>query len=258
MKIVVCIKQIPDPANPYALDPTSHLMVRPHDQILDDTDRYGLELGLQFAAATQGTVTAVSMSPAGGLQGIRQALAMGADAAVVVNDEALRGSSTLATARVLAAAIGRAPVDLVICGTESTDGYAGVVPQQLAELLGLPALTFARKAFLANGSVRIERQTADGYDLAEAKLPALLSVTTAIAEPRYPTFKGIMAAKNKPLTQLLLADLGLDPSLVGLAGSGQQILKAVPTPERTGGHKVVDQGEAHFEIVALLKKAKVI
>jgi len=258
MKIVVCIKQIPDPANPYALDPASHLLVRPHDQILDDTDRYGLELGLQFAAATQGTVTVVSMGPTGGLAGIRQALAMGADAAVVISDEALRGSAALVTARVLATEIHRTPVDLVICGTESTDGYAGVVPQQLAELLGFPALTFARKAILADGGVRIERQTADGYDLVEAKLPALLSVTTAVAEPRYPTFKGIMAAKTKPLTQLSLADLGLDPTEVGAAGSGQQILAAAATPERAGGRKVVDEGEAHLQIVALLRQAKVI
>src|SRR3990172_4371110 len=148
MKIAVCVKQIPDPATPYTLDAETHFVVRPNEQVLDDTDRYGIELGLQLAEATGGSVTLVSMSPAGNLQGIRQALAMGADKAVVVSDPALRGSGALVTARVLAAAIAREGADLVITGTESTDGYAGGVPQMLAELLDVPALTFARKVTL--------------------------------------------------------------------------------------------------------------
>ena len=128
MKIAVCVKQIPDPATPYELDAESHLVVRPQDQVLDDTDRYGVEVGLQLAEANEGTVTLFSMSPSGSLQGIRQALAMGADKAVLIDDQALRGSAALTTARVLAAAIEREGFDLVIAGTESTDGYTGVVP----------------------------------------------------------------------------------------------------------------------------------
>ena len=135
MRIAVCVKQIPDPATPYELDPETHLIVRPDAQVLDDTDRYGVEVGLQLAEEAEGTVTLFSMSPSGNLQGIRQALAMGADKAVIIDDPRLRGSDALTTARVLAAAISREGFDLVVAGTESTDGYTGVLPQQLAELL---------------------------------------------------------------------------------------------------------------------------
>lgn len=258
MKIAVCVKQIPDPATPYALDPETHFVVRPAEQVLDDTDRYGIELGLQLAEATAGSVTLVSMSPAGNLQGIRQALAMGADRAVLVSDPALRGSGALVTARVLAAAIAREGVDLVITGTESTDGYTGVVPQAIAEFLDLPALTFARKVTLDGTTLRVERQTAVGYDVVESGLPALVSVTSAAVEPRYPTFKGIMQAKQKPVDQPTAADLGLDPVSVGAPGSGQVITAVRPAPERAGGIKVKDEGEAHLEIIRLLERTKVI
>ena len=256
MKIAVCVKQIPDPATPYELDSENHFVVRPEDQVLDDTDRYGVEMGLQLAEATEGEVVLVSMSPANSLQGIRQALAMGADKAIVVDDETLRGSGALVTARVLAAAIEREGADLVIAGTESTDGYVGVVPQMLAELLGMPAMTFARKVELTDGSIRIERQTSDGYDVVEAALPALVTVTSGSVEPRYPTFKGIMAAKQKPIEQPNCADLGVDS--VGSAGSGQEIVEVRPAPARAAGTKVVDEGEAHEEIVKLLEQAKVV
>jgi len=256
MKIAVCVKQIPDPATPYELDSENHFVVRPEDQILDDTDRYGVEMGLQLAEATEGEVVLVSMSPANSLQGIRQALAMGADKAIVIDDENLRGSGALVTARVLAAAIEREGADLVIAGTESTDGYVGVVPQMLAELLGMPAMTFARKVELTDGTIRIERQTSSGYDVVEAGLPALVTVTSGSVEPRYPTFKGIMAAKQKPIEQPSCADLGVES--VGSAGSGQEIVEVRPAPERTAGVKIEDEGDAHTEIIKLLEQAKVI
>jgi len=256
MKIAVCVKQIPDPATPYELDSENHFVVRPDDQVLDDTDRYGVEMGLQLAEATEGEVVLVSMSPANNLQGIRQALAMGADKAIVIDDETLRGSGALVTARVLAAAIEREGADLVIAGTESTDGYVGVVPQMLAELLGMPAMTFARKVELTDGTIRIERQTSGGYDVVEAALPALVTVTSGSVEPRYPTFKGIMAAKQKPIEQPSCADLGVES--VGSAGSGQEIVEVRPAPERTAGVKIEDEGDAHTEIIKLLEQAKVI
>lgn len=258
MKIVVCAKQIPDPATPYRLDPETHFVVRPDDQVLDDTDRYGIEVGLQLSEAADGTVTVVSMGPAGTLQGIRQALAMGAGKAVVVSDPQLKGSDALVTARVLAAAIRNEGFDLVVAGTESTDGYSGVLPQQLAELLGVPALTFARKVSVAGETVRIERQTAEGYDEVEAQLPALVSVTAGAVEPRYPTFKGIMAAKSKLTDQLGAGELELAADEVGVAGSGQRIIEVGPAPEREAGQVIEDDGEAHLEIVELLVKAKVI
>jgi electron transfer flavoprotein beta subunit len=162
------------------------------------------------------------------------------------------------TAKVLAAVLRKEQPDLIIAGTESTDGYTGVVPQQLAELLGLPSLTFARKVTQGDGKVRIERMTATGYEVVESPLPALLSVTSGVVEPRYPTFKGIMAAKTKPIEQPTAADLGLSPQEIGPAGSAQEIAGVRAAPERGSGRKVVDEGEAYLEIVRLLEQVKVI
>ena len=258
MKIVVCVKQIPDPANPGELDPSTHFLIRPQEQILDDTDRYGVEVGLQLAEADEGSVAVVSMGPAGNLQGIRQALAMGADKAILVSDEALRGSAALVTARVLAAAITREGFDLVIAGTESTDGYSGVVPQMLSELLDVPALTFSRKVAVADGTIKVERQTMNGYEEVEATPPALLTVTAGVVEPRYPTFKGIMAAKSKPIEQLTAAELGFDAAAVGPTGSHQEIAAVKAAPERSGGTKIEDEGEAFRAIIEKLEQVKAI
>ncbi len=253
MHIVVCVKQIPDPANPYELDPESHFLLRPDEQVLDDGDRYGVEMALQLAEASDSTVALVSMGPAGNLQGIRQALAMGADKAIIIADDGLRGAGALDTAQVLAAAIGREGFDLVICSTESTDGYSGVVPQQIAELLAVPALTYARKVTVDATAVTIEQQTGGGYNVLQAPLPALLTVTAGVVEPRYPTFKGIMAAKSKPVEELGLSELDVE-----VTGSGQEIMSVAPAAARTAGTRIEDQGEAHLEIVAKLQELKVI
>ncbi|MDP9493938.1 MAG: electron transfer flavoprotein subunit beta/FixA family protein [Actinomycetota bacterium] len=252
MKVVVCVKQIPDPATPYRLEAGTNLLIRPDDQVLDDTDRYGVEMGLQLAQASEGTVTLVSMGPAGSGQGIRQALAMGADQAILIEDDSLRGSDALTTARVLAAAIKRDEFDLVIAGTESTDGYSGVLPQMLSELLDVPALTYATKVEAADGKVTIHRQTAAGYDVVEASLPALVAVTAGVVEPRYPTFKGIMEAKKKTVENLSLADLGVEP------GPGQTVASITEAAERTAGQRIEDDGESHLAILALLEQRKVI
>jgi len=251
MKVVVCVKQIPDPATPYRLDEDNHWLVRPDDQILDDTDRYGVEMGLQLAGADD-NVTLVSMGPKGNAQGIRQALAMGADKAVIVDDESLKGSDAFATARVLAKMIEREGFDLVIAGTESTDGYSGVVPQMLAELLDAPALTYATKVEVSDGRVTIHRQTDEGYDVVASELPAVVSVTAGVVEPRYPTFKGIMEAKKKEVETLSLADLGVDAEV------DQKVVSISEAPERSSGRKIEDEGEAHLEIVKLLEQKKVI
>jgi electron transfer flavoprotein beta subunit len=252
MKVVVCVKQIPDPASPYSLEEGTGWLIRPADQILDDGDRYGVEMGLQLAQANEGTLTLVSMGPTGNAQGIRQALAMGADKAVIIDDESLRGADALTTARVLAAAIAKEGFDLVITGTESTDGYTGVVPQMIAEILGTPALTYATHVETGDGSVNIHRQTADGYDVVTASLPAVVAVTAGVVEPRYPTFKGIMDAKKKPVETLTAADLGVDPT------ANQKVVSITDAPERAGGRKIEDEGEAYLEIVALLEERKVI
>ena len=254
MKIAVCVKQIPDPAAPYELDAETSFVVRPDDQVLDDTDRYGVEVALQMAEAVgeDATVTLVSMSPSGTLQGIRQALAMGADRAIIIDDNALRGADALTTARVLAAALKEDGFDLVIAGTESTDGYAGVMPQQLAELLSVPSLSFARKVEQDGDKIRIERQTQAGYNVVEAPLPVLLTVTSGVVEPRYPNFKGIMQAKKKPVETKTCAELGVSPT-------AQQVIRAVePVPARQAGEIVEDEGEGYLKIIEKLEEAKVI
>jgi electron transfer flavoprotein beta subunit len=252
MKVVVCVKQIPDPATPYRLEEGTGWLIRPDDQILDDTDRYGVEMGLQIAQATGGTVTLVSMGPTGNAQGIRQALAMGADKAVIVDDSELRGSDALTTARVLAAAIEEEGFDLVIAGTESTDGYSGVVPQMVAELLDVAALTYATKVEASGGEVTIHRQTAAGYDVVSSALPAVVSVTAGVVEPRYPTFKGIMDAKKKPVDTVAVGDLGVEPEVT------QEVVSIADAPERGAGKKIEDDGEAHIAILELLEQRKVI
>jgi electron transfer flavoprotein beta subunit len=252
MKVVVCVKQIPDPATPYRLEAGTNWLLRPDDQVLDDTDRYGVEMGLQLAQASDGTVTLVSMGPAGNGQGVRQALAMGADQAILIEDDSLRGSDALTTARALAAAIKKNDFDLVIAGTESTDGYSGVLPQMLSELLDVPALTYATKVEAGEGKVTIHRQTAAGYDVVEASLPAVVAVTAGVVEPRYPTFKGIMEAKKKTVETLSVSDLGIDP------GPSQTVASITDAPERTAGQKIEDDGESHLAIVALLEQRKVI
>lgn len=257
MNVIVCVKQIPDPANPYSLDPETHFLERPEDQVMDDTDRYGVEMGLQLAGE-EGTVTLLSMGPAGNMQGIRQALAMGADDAIIITDYALRGSGALTTAQVLAAAISRRNFDLVIAGTESTDGYTGVVPQQVAALLSVPALTYARKVTIHDSKVKVEQQTATGYLELEAELPVVVSVTAGVVEPRYPTFKGIMAAKSKPVETLTVSDLDLSGTEVGAEGSGQTIIEVVDAPARTGGTKIEDDGSGHEAILDKLRELKVV
>ncbi len=259
MNVVVCAKQIPDPAEPGSLEP-DHTLDRSGKLILDDSDSYGVEMALQLRdAAGGGEVTLVSMAPKSEVSGLRTALAMGADKAILVSDEALSGSSALATAKVLAKAIGRVEgVDLVITATEATDGYTGTVPAQLAELLGLPSVTFAKHIEVDGSTVKVQRQTEAGYDMVEAPLPAVVSVTAGVVEPRYPSFKGIMAAKSKPVDQLTIADLGLDAAQVGWAGAGQEIVSVEPAEERAAGEIIEDDGEAHLRIVSFLEQLKVI
>ena len=259
MNVAVCVKQIPDPASPGKLDPTTHTLVREGKLILDDSDSYGVEMALQLVdKAGGGEVTLVSMAPNSEVSGIRTALAMGAHKAILVSDDSLKGSDALATAKVLAAAIRRAEPDLVLAATESTDGYTGTLPVQVAELIGLPSITFAKHVEVADGTVKVQRQTEAGYDEVECSLPALVTVTAGVVEPRYPSFKGIMAAKGKPVDVLTVADLGLGADQVGQAGSRQEVVSVEPAEERQGGEVVVDEGDAHERIVAFLEQLKVI
>jgi electron transfer flavoprotein beta subunit len=259
MNVVVCAKQIPDPAMPGQLDPGTRTLKREGKLIMDESDSFGVEMGLQLAEkAGGGEVTIVSMVPAAGAQGIRSALAMGAAKAILISDEALQGSDSLATAKILAAAIKRAEPDLVLTATESTDGYTGTIAAQIAEVLGYPSITFAKHVEIADGMVKVQRQTEEGYDEVESPLPAVVSVTAGVVEPRYPSFKGIMAAKNKPVDEVKVTDLGLSADEVGWAGARQEIVDVSPAEERQAGEIVEDEGDAHERIIQFLEQLKVI
>lgn len=258
MNVVVCVKQIPDPAEPGKLE-ADNTLDRSSKLILDESDSYGVEMALQLVdAAGDGEVTLVSMTPGGEVGGLRTALAMGADKAILVSDDALSGAGALDTAKVLAAAVKRAEPDLVLAATESSDGYTGTVPEQVAGLLDLPSITFAKHIEIADGTVKVQRQTEAGYDECESPTPALVSVTAGVVEPRYPSFKGIMEAKKKPVDQLTLADLEIDAATVGAAGAGQEIVAVEDAPVREAGEIVEDDGEGYQRVVAFLEDLKVV
>jgi electron transfer flavoprotein beta subunit len=260
MNIVVCAKQIPDPAEPGSMDPQSKTLKRDGKLILDESDMYGVEMALQLAEASGGgDVALVSMAPDNKVDGLRSGLAMGAASAVLVSDPALAGTDALGTAKVLAAAVGKvADVQLVLTATESSDGYTGTVPEQLAALLGMPSITFAKSIEVRDGTVYVQRQTDAGYDEVECPLPCVVSVTAGVVEPRYPSFKGIMAAKSKPLEQLTLADTGIDAAAVGWAGGGQEIVGIEDAPARDAGEVFEDDGTGVDKIVAYLETMKII
>ena len=257
MNIVVCVKQIPDPAAPQAFDSSNNLN-RSGKLILDEADTFGVEMALQLVdKAGSGEVTVVSMGSAADVAGLRNALAMGAAKAVIVSDESLRGTDALGTAKVLAAVIGRINPDLVLCATESSDGYTGTTPVQVAELLSLPSITFAKSVTIDGSTVKVDRQTEAGYDEVVAPLPALVTVTAGVVEPRYASFKGIMAAKSKPVEILSIADLGL-AEVTGPKGARQEITAVVAAEARQAGEKYVDEGDGAEKIVAFLESIKVL
>jgi electron transfer flavoprotein beta subunit len=257
MNVVVCVKQIPDPAAPQSLD-AAHNLDRSGKLILDEADTYGVEMALQLVdKAGSGEVTVVSMGSSSDVAGLRNALAMGAAKAVIVSDDALRGTDALGTAKVLAAVIRRESPDLVLAATESSDGYTGTTPVQLAELLGLPSITFAKSVTIDGTMVKVDRQTESGYDEVTAPLPCVVTVTAGVVEPRYASFKGIMAAKSKPLEILSVADLGVGDE-VGPAGARQEITDVVAAESRQAGEKYVDDGDGAQKIVTFLESIKVL
>ena len=255
MNIAVCVKHIPDPNLPPELD--GKFLKREGVQgVLDPGDEFGVEAALQLKEAHEGEVTLVSMGPAAAQEAIRRGLSMGADKGVLVSDDSLKGADALVTARVLAAAIRKAgEFDLVIAGVESTDGYTGTMPATLAELLDLPQVTFAKTIEAAGGNLKVNRQTAEGYHVVECPLPALLTVTAGVNEPRYASFKGIMAAKKKPLDQYSVSDLGLSGDDTAIK---QEVAEVAPAEERKAGEVITDDGTAAAKIADFLQEAKVI
>jgi electron transfer flavoprotein beta subunit len=256
MNVVVCVKQVPDPNSPGQLDPSSHTLKRDGELVLDPGDEFGVEAGLQLAEKHGGEVTVISMGPDRGMDAVRKALAMGAAKGVLITDDSLAGSDALTTAKVLAAAIRKQEFDVVITATESTDGYTGVVPQMLGGLLDIPAVTFAKSVAFEGDTLRVERQTETGIEVVEAKLPVVISVTAGVNEPRYPSLKGIMGAKQKPLERPTAADLGVNG--LGAASAGQKVTSVTAAPQRAAGEIIQDDGEAAKRIVAFLADRKVI
>jgi electron transfer flavoprotein beta subunit len=254
LNIAVCVKHIPDPNLPPEMD--GHRLKREGIQgVLDPGDEFGVEAGLQLKEAHGGEVTLVSMGPAAAMEAIKRGLSMGADKGVLISDDSLQGADALVTARVLAAAIGRSEFDLVIAGVESTDGYTGTMASTLAEFLGLPQVTFVKQIEGANGSLKADRQTAEGYHVVECPLPALITVTAGVNEPRYASFKGIMAAKKKPVEEPSLSDLGLSGDDVAIK---QAVAELTPAEERKSGEIIEDDGTGAEKIADFLKEAKVI
>ncbi|SDN98017.1 electron transfer flavoprotein subunit beta/FixA family protein [Lentzea jiangxiensis] len=260
MNIVVLVKQVPDTWSERKLTDADHTLDRESaDAVLDEINERAVEEALLLQEAHGGEVTVIAMGPDRATDAIRKALSMGADKAIHVSDEALHGSDSLATAKVLAKAIGTVEnVDLVIAGNEATDGRAGAVPAILAELLGLPQVTQLRKVTVDGSTIKGERETDEGVAFVEASLPAVVSVTEKINEPRYPSFKGIMAAKKKPVSTLTVADLGVDASEVGLSGAHTQVLEASPKPPRSAGQRIEDGGDGGQKIAEFLVGQKLI
>jgi electron transfer flavoprotein beta subunit len=255
VQVVVLVKYVPEPLGTPTLGDDLLLVREGVEGALDPGDEYAVEAALQLVEANGGEVSLVSMGPEIAMSAIRKGLSMGAHSGVLISDPALRGSDALATARVLAGAVGRNPFDLVLAGVESTDGYTGTLPMTVAELLGIPSATFARKVDVTEGALRIERQTEGGYDVVECPLPALATVTGSAAEPRYPTLKGIMSAKTKPVDQPSLSDLGL--SADDLAPL-QQVTAASAAPEKGPGEVLQASDDAYVKVADVLAEAKVM
>jgi electron transfer flavoprotein beta subunit len=263
VRIVVLTKPVPDPASGgERLGPDGRLDRANSPAVVNGNDEYVLEKALKLIeAAGDGEVILLAMAPANARETMRKALAMGATRGVLVTDPAIAGSCTVATTRILAAALNTLDFDLVLAGVDTSDGGAGVVAAGVAALAGLPYLSYAAtiEPDTEARTVRVNRITAAGYDVLEAPMPVLISGTQALGEPRYPSLKGIMAARSKEIATLSLADLGIDPATVGTAGSTTKVVDSRP-PEPRGATRVVREApdEAARQVVALLAERGLI
>ncbi|GIF67271.1 electron transfer flavoprotein subunit beta [Asanoa ishikariensis] len=258
MNIVVLVKQVPDSGSERNLAGDNTVERQSANNVINEMDEYAIEAALKIQEAHGGEVTILTMGPERATESIRKALSMGPDKAVHVLDDALHGSCAVATSKVLAAALGTLNPDLIIAGAESTDGRVQVMPHMIAERLGVAALTGARKLTVDGGTLTIERQTEEGYEVVTAATPAVVSVWDTINEPRYPSFKGIMAAKKKPVQTLALADLGVEAGEVGFAGATSEVVEHAKRPARAGGQKVADDGNGGVALVEYLSSEKFV
>jgi electron transfer flavoprotein beta subunit len=264
MNIVVCVKQVPDTWSEKKLDASDSTLDRAAtDPVMNEMDEYAVEEALKLQEAHGGEVTILCMGPDAATETVRKALSMGADKAIHVLDDGLHGSDALATSLALARAIDKAGgFDLVLLGSESSDARMSVVPAMLAERLGLPQLTFAKEVSIntvdGTTKISIKRLTDDGYQVVEASTPAVVSVVEKINEPRYPSFKGIMAAKKKPVETYGLADLGVDAGEVGSAGAWSKVESFEAAPPRQAGTVVTDDGEGADKLLEFLASKKFV
>jgi electron transfer flavoprotein beta subunit len=259
MNIVVCVKQVPDTATERKLRSDDKTLDRDAaDGVVNELDEYAVEEALKLKEAHGGEVTVLTMGPGKATETIRKALAMGADKAVHLSDEALHGSDALSTSYAMAQVLKKVGFDLVILGSESTDARTGMLAAMLAERLGTPQLTLARKVEVEGTSIRIERLTDYGFDKVEATLPAVVSVVEKINDPRYPSFKGIMAAKKKPVETLAIGDASIDAAQVGLAAAWSEVVDFAPAPPRAAGTIVKDEGDGGSKAAEFLASKKFI
>jgi electron transfer flavoprotein beta subunit len=259
MNIVVCVKQVPDTEVERSLKAGENTVDRASvDGVINYLDEFAIEEALKIAETHGGEVTILTMGPAKAADSIRKALSMGADKAVHVLDDSLAGSDAVASSLVLAEALRRAGFDLAVFGSEATDARTGVVPAMVAERLGVPQLTLAGKVDIDGSSVTIRRVTDDGYAVVTGAMPAVVSVVEKINEPRYPTFKGIMAAKKKPVETLALADLAVGAGQVGLANAASRVEDFAARPPRAAGVVVKDEGDGGSNAAAFLAERKFI
>jgi len=264
MNIVVCIKYVPDAQAELTFNESDNTTDRGVEGLLSELDEYAIEAGLKLVEAAEGgvaenTVTVLTVGPAKAADAIKKSLQMGAHAGVHVSDEAIHGSDAAATSLILAAAVKKiGSPDLILTGMASTDGTMGVVPAMLAERLGLPQVTLASELTVEGGTVTIRRDGDVASETIAASLPALVSVTDQINEPRYPSFKGIMAAKKKSVETWSLADLGLDAGSVGLAAAWTTVESFTKRPPRAKGQIVTDDGDGGTELAKFLTAQKFV
>jgi len=258
MNIAVCVKQVIDTEAVKKLDPTSWRVDRSVASVLNPYDEFAVEEALRIKEAHGGEVIAVCMGPEKAEDAVRKALAMGADSGVLVTDPVLAGSDAQATAQVLAEALKTMEWDLVILGVRSTDGETGTVPAAVAEFLGVPLLSSLSKVEIDGSNLNVHRETEQGYIAYGCPTPAVLSVIKGINEPRYPSMKGIMGAKKKPVDKKDVSALGLDASQLGLDGSKTRVVAGRSPEPRKAGEKIEDDGTGAQRIVEFLASEKLV
>ncbi|MGH3441176.1 MAG: electron transfer flavoprotein subunit beta/FixA family protein [Nitriliruptorales bacterium] len=252
MKVIVPVKRVPDTAGEKPLDESSLTLDRDAvESVLCPMNEYSIEEAVRLKEATEAEVTVLLVGPENAQSTIRKALSYGLDGAIQISDDAIAGSDAIGIAKVIAAAVKDTEFDLLLMGAQATDARTSIVPAAVAEILGLPSLTYARKLEVDGDKVTVHRETDEGWEVVESTLPAVVSVVEAINDPRYPSFKGIMAAKNKPLEVRSLGDIGLDAAQVGRDNAWAIVTEATPRPPKEAGKKLQDDGDGAAGAAAL-------